>query len=365
MTEADYYLGFSLSPTIGPKRFISLLSYFDSIEQAWFGSKEEYKDAGITGIYFEKFDTYRNESNAYLINKKEELQNKTIQYIPQSDKLYPKQLLDLEGPPIGLFCKGKSSLLSVGKRVAVVGSRKITSYGKYVTELLSTSLSLSGITIVSGMALGVDAIAHGCAIHSNGKTIAVLGNGVDLPYPRENFDLYQQILKSNGLIISEYPPGMQSVKGSFPSRNRIIAGLSIGVLVTEAGKNSGSLITAHEAKKIQRVVFSVPGSIQSEQSEGTNQLLKEGATIVLEAQDLLKTVGIQASSKIQTIDINELTLDENSKNLLTILFHEPHSRDMLSKKMSLPITDISRIVTTLELKGFVTENEHGLFTVTI
>ncbi len=358
MIEADYYLGFSLSPTIGPKRFLSLISFFQSAENAWYGTKEQYSQAGITGVYYQKFDAYRDKFENMLRYTKQELKRKDIQFIYQTHEIYPQGLLDLENPPLGIFCKGNLSCLSAENKIAIVGTRKITSYGRDITKLFSSRLASNGVMIVSGMALGVDAIAHSAALEEKGKTIAVLGNGVDLPYPRENISVYQQILNSSGLIISEYAPGMPSTKGSFPARNRIIAALSSGVLVTEAGKDSGSLITAYETKKINRVVYATPGPITSSQSEGTGQLLQEGAKVVLRPEDILNGIGVTGLKK-ETIDIGSLSLDEVSKKLLTLLLHEPQHKDVLSKKMSLPIHEISKIVSGLELRGYVKDNDQG------
>jgi DNA processing protein len=358
MTEADYYLGFSLSSTIGPKRFLSLLLYFQTAEKAWHGTRDEYESIGITGKYFEKFNNFRSQFPDLLKEKKDTLRQKEISFISQVDTLYPKEFLDLERPPIGIFCKGHTEILMSEKKIAIVGSRRITSYGQQITELFALALGAADFTIVSGMALGVDAIAHDSALKSGSNTIAVLGNGVDIPYPRENSDLYHRILDSGGLVLSEYPPGMHALKGSFIARNRLIAALSFGVLVTEAGIKSGSLVTADEAKKLKKDIFAIPGQINSQQFEGISHLLKNGAFLVTDPKDIFEKLG-DTSFIENFVEIPHLDLDESSISLLKILAQEPLHRNELCKKIMLPISEVSQIISRLELKGYIKDDGWG------
>lgn len=361
MTEADYYLAFSLSPTIGPKRFLSLLSHFGSAESMWTGSESEFIKAGVTGITFKKFDTFRQAFNFSKNPVSEIMTRKDIVFIPQNDNTYPKELFELDNPPIGLFCRGDCTCLTVKNKIGIVGSRKITSYGEEITRMFAIHIASRGIPVVSGMALGVDAIAHTATLDTHGKTIAVLGNGVDQPYPRENNQLYKRIVGEGGLIISEYPPGMQAVKGSFPARNRIIAAISKAILITEAGRDSGSLITAEEGIKLGRRIYAIPGPITSEQSEGTGYLIQNGATLAMKPEDILQifTENSDYPSFEKRVDIQTLGLDANSIQLLTVLQHEALTLDNLSKKLILPISDISKIVTMLELQGYVKNDGQG------
>ena len=214
-----------------------------------------------------------------------------IQEISIENKLYPEQLRNIYDAPLKLYVLGNVELLNQ-KGIAIVGSRNATEYGKEVAMQISKELSKNGINIISGLALGIDTYAHIGNILSNsiGKTIAVLGSGLDKIYPKQNIELAIKIIKEGGCIVSEYPLGTKPEKGNFPQRNRIISGLSRGVLVVEASKKSGALITADFALEQGREVFSVPGTITSVMSEGCNMLIKDGAKVVLSSEDILLEV---------------------------------------------------------------------------
>ncbi|MBI2420595.1 MAG: DNA-protecting protein DprA, partial [Candidatus Levybacteria bacterium] len=311
MDEKIYYLSFSLSPGVGPKGFQNLLKLLGSAQNAWKGSSSDFKKAGIGKANFAKFDGFRREFDIQEYLRK--LKRARVEFIPFGDKYYPERLKKIESQPIGLFTKGNHKLLVGPQIIAVVGTRKITSYGREVTENLVSELCSSGFVIVSGMALGVDGIGHKSAIDSRGSTIAVLGCGVDCPYPRENEKLYEEILDSNGLIVSEYPLGMPANQGTFPARNRIIAGISSAVLITEAAQDSGSLITAGHAVKQGKPVFAVPGPITSQMSKGTLKLLKQGAVLVSSTEDILSELKVKSQNskfKIESQKLKVLGKDE-------------------------------------------------------
>ena len=227
--ERSFYLLFSQFPGIGPHKFNSLIATFGSAENAANAGFEDLQKA-VGKITAEKFIKFKNKFDIRGYEKF--LKNKKISYVCLTDKNYPSLLKKIPNPPFLLYVKGDEDLLSQNNLFAIVGTRKITSYGEEATELFSSELS-KNFVIVSGMALGVDAYAHKSCIERGGKTIAVLGNGVDLPFPSSNAHLYDQILEKGGTIISEFPPGQPPSIGSFPSRNRIIAGISQGVLVTQ------------------------------------------------------------------------------------------------------------------------------------
>ena len=378
--EKDFYLSFSLSP-IGPKRFKKLLEIFGSAEKAWKRAEDDFKKAGVGEKVFAKFDLFRKKLDCkqYL----EKLKKTKVEIIAQFEKEYPKKLLELSDAPIVLFAKGNKNLLFAENIIGVVGTRKITSYGKQVTEDLVSSLSSAGFIIASGMALGVDGIAHKTAIDCQvkwqgyplpnlpkGSTIAVLGCGVDCPYPRENQNLYEEILDSGGLIISEYPLGMLANKGTFPARNRIIAGISLAVLVTEAGKDSGSLITASNAASQGRTVFAVPGPITSRMSDGTSKLLKEGAVLVSSAEDILESLNIKniptnfirAGSRMKTIigTFKKFKISREERKILGAIEYEGLTIDEISRMTKIPIGKLSIILSEMELKGLV-KNSGGKF----
>ena len=206
-----------------------------------------------------------------------------------NSKFYPEKLKNISSPPKELFCLGNLELLKC-KSIAVIGSRVFSSYGERVAKEFAFNLASEDICIVSGMAKGIDSFAHEAALNANGKTIAVLGSGLDIIYPKENMKLYEDIIKNNGLIISEYPLGTKPSKQNFPARNRIISGLSDGVLVIEARKNSGTNITVDFALDQGKDVFVIPGNIYSKTCDGTNFLIKEGAIPVTDYKDILNYI---------------------------------------------------------------------------
>ncbi len=209
-----------------------------------------------------------------------------IKTLTINDDLYPSNLKNIYDPPQTLYCIGDITLLN-NISIAIIGCRNASHYGLKISKIFADKLSKSGLTIVSGLARGIDSEAHKNSIHNIGKTIAVLGSGIDVIYPRENEELYKEIIKNGGLIISEYEPGTKPDKAYFPMRNRIISGISSGVLVVEAKKRSGTLITVNHALEQGKNVFVVPGNIDSLNSEGTNELIKEGAQMVTNYKEIL------------------------------------------------------------------------------
>lgn len=354
--ESNLCLLFSLSQGVGPKTFLKLIKYFGSAEKAWNElNVESAKNLGIGQKLFEKFDLSRK--NIDLADYLEKIKKAKVKVVGYTDTLYPQSLKQLDAPPIVLFCKGNLELLTSDLTIGIVGARKITTYGKDVTEKLTSELVLHDFCIVSGLAFGVDAIAHKTAIEHYGKTIAVLGCGVDCVTPLENQSLYEEILDRNGLILSEYRLGLSPSSGSFPARNRIIAGLSRGVLVTEAAEDSGSLITANEALKLGKFVFAVPGSINSQMSKGALKLLKQGAHIVTSTHDILEKLEVTSlNNKKNELDLSQFSSDE--KLILELIQNEPLSMDEISRKTKIPITRLMALTSGLEMKGVV-ENKNG------
>lgn len=357
MTNKEASLLFSLFDGIGPKTFQKLLQQFESSQRAYLDlNQANHKMAGMSENLYGKFDAYRKSVN--LTDNLEKLHKAKVSLVTFEEKEYPETLKKLAAPPIALFCKGDIKLLKSNNTIGVVGARKITSYGKKVTEKITTELVNSGMVIVSGLAMGVDAAAHNAAIENNGKTMAVLGCGVDCCTPLENQMLYEKILDSDGLIISEYPLGAPPSKGSFPARNRIIAGLSLGVLITEAAEDSGSLITADEAKNLGRPVFAVPGDIHSQMSRGALKLLKEGAVLVSSGTDILETLQITASNKENKNRAHNFKLSNQEKKIIDKLTEEALTIDILSKKTQIPMIKLMVIVSSLEMRGII-ENRYG------
>ncbi|HET9946882.1 MAG TPA: DNA-processing protein DprA, partial [Patescibacteria group bacterium] len=288
MQSNEYFLGFSVFSGIGPQTMKKLLKEFTSAENAWQQSPEVLENI-LGEKTANRFVVFRKQFSfsEYL----EKLRSKSISFLTWEDKDYPSLLLESPHSPFVLYYKGDFSILHNTKSIGIVGTRKITAYGKQVTEMVTQELAKQNMVIVSGLALGVDAVAHKTALENYGSTIAVLGSGVDICTPSSHQKLYDEI-KEKGVIVSQFPPGAASVKGFFPARNALIAGLSQAVLVTEAGVTSGALITAKRATELKRQVFCIPGPITSSLSLGITFLLKNGAFPVASGRDILDRLGI-------------------------------------------------------------------------
>ena len=266
--------------------------------------------------------------------------------ITRIDEEYPESLLQLHDPPAVLWSRGDWSALRA-PIVAVVGTRRATSYGRRVTQEIVTALARGGATIVSGMALGIDAIAHVSALETSGRTVAVLGTGADIAYPRAHAALHRDI-GTRGLILSELPPGAHSDRGSFPRRNRIIAGLASLTIVIEAPVRSGALITSSCALDLGRDVGAVPGPIDSPQSQGSNELIRDGAHAITSPADALRLVGLEPEVKSRP-RLN----DECETRIWAALENSSSSLDELCARVALPVAQCLTTVTALELRGVI------------
>lgn len=346
--EKLYWLGFSAFPGIGPKRFALLRKNFGSAKKAWQAKRENFLKLGFSEKLVSDFDKFRQEfdpSSYYLRLKKLKIGTLIIE-----DKDYPENLKNINGAPFLLYTMGKilaQDSLSIG----VVGTRKITAYGKEVTERLVVDLVASGLTIVSGLAYGVDSIAHQTALEVGGRTIGVWAGGLDSVVPGFRQNIVEKILKSGrGAIISEFPLGLNPSRGTFPARNRLISGLSLGVLVTEAAEDSGSLITAAHAVKQGRKVFAVPGPITSALTAGTANLLKSGAKLVYSVKDILDELNIAHSAKC--IMAREI-LPENKEEaiILELLQNENKHLDELIRQSGFDTAKVTSIISIMEIKG--------------
>ncbi|WP_427338611.1 DNA-processing protein DprA [Caloranaerobacter sp. DY30410] len=266
---------------------------------------------------------------------------------------YPKHLRNIYNPPKVIYIKG--SLETKDEiSIAIVGSRKATAYGKWVAEKFAKELASLGITIVSGLARGIDTKAHEGALATKGRTVAVLGNGIDVIYPKVNKMLFEKI-QNNGAIITEYPLGVQPLPYNFPMRNRIISGLSLGVLVVEASEKSGSLITAQIALEQGREVFAIPGNINSIYSKGTNLLIKDGAKIVMDVDDIIEEITL-LKDRIRAKRVEEiscLNLGKDEIKIVECIKEYPKYCDEISYQTGLDIKKVNSILTILELKGIV------------
>lgn len=369
-SEQACWLGFSAFPGIGPLRFKLLLQFFGSGENAWKASERELVKIGLGEKLTQKFSDFRNTFS--LPKYLEEIKKKEIHVITLRDKEYPSLLAQIPDPPFLLYVRGDLTTFARGpltkeRNVAVVGTRKVTHYGEEVTRKITQGLVDAGCVIVSGMAYGVDAVAHETAIEGGGKTIAVLGCGVDMVHPKANSTIYWKIVEGAGLVISEFPVGRFAEKGLFPARNRIISGLSLGILVTEGAGDSGALITARYAAEQGREVFAVPGPITSVFSQAPTLLLKQGAKLVTEAKDILEELNIKhqrsnIKNKNQKANI-DLTKEEEM--ILILLEGENLHFDEIVRKSKRAASAVGSLLTIMEMKGYVKHLPAGVYQVAI
>ena len=354
------WLGFSVCSGIGPTKFGQLLDHFGTAEKAWNASVSELRASGLGPKTAESVIQFRDSFS--LTQYQERLARADVSFVLSKDTSYPVALRTVANAPFILYCKGDISLLETptDTLLAVVGTRKVTDYGRQVTELLVHDLVASGVVIVSGLAMGVDAVAHTATLDAGGKTIAVLGSGVDYCTPQENKRLYDRILAAGGLIISESPLGQMPNKGSFPMRNRIIAGMSAGVLVTEGAADSGSLITANDALEYDRKVFAVPGPITSSVSQGPISLLAKGATLVMTASDVISDLGLTNPGSV-TKKEKVMGDSPDEQTIIDLLENEALSFDEIVKRSGINASQIGTLVSLMEMKGQIRQGQAGEF----
>lgn len=347
MKDLRYWIGFNIVRGIGPTRLRALLDYFGDAQRAWYAPSEELRRAGLDRRSLENLLADR--SRLDLDRELERIVALGAQVVTWETPGYPRLLREISDAPPVLYVKG--TLEEDAWALAVVGTRRASAYGRQVTRQLVTALARSGITIVSGLARGIDSEAHRSALEAGGRTIAVLGCGIDRVYPPENRGLAREIV-NHGAIVSDYPAGTPPEGANFPPRNRIISGLSLGVVVAEAGKRSGALITADYAAEQGRDVFAVPGSILTRGSAGTNLLIQEGATLVLSPEDILEELNLTMVVE-QAAARQVLPADETEAALLAHLSAEPTHVDELRRHVGIPIAQVTSALALMELKGMV------------
>jgi DNA processing protein len=298
--EKKYWIAWSTFPAVGPVRFKLLKEYFGSAKDAYTANAQTLQLVGLSEKLVSSFVLHRKSLDIdEYINR---LSKQGVFTLTTDDSKYPQLLKEIVDAPFVLYGKGKRTNVpvNISRTIAVVGTRKISAYGTEMTEHIVSDLLLAGCTIVSGLAYGVDATAHKTAIESGGKTIAVLGSGIDIIAPSGNARIYEEIVSGSGVVLSEYPLGFAPTKWTFPLRNRIISGLSLGVVVIEGVEKSGALITARRAAEQGRDVFAVPGSVMSPLSRGPAQLLKNGAILIENGIDVLEALGITGNTQRTT-----------------------------------------------------------------
>ena len=367
--DLKYWIALKSIPGVGNVTFPALVDKFGSLRAIFNTSAPQLatthgisKKAATAIACFKDWDKINLELDRTL--------KADIKIITYQDELYPAKLINIYDRPALIYVKG--TLTKDEINIAMVGSRQASTYGKYTTEKISRELSIKGITIVSGLARGIDAAAHRGALTGQGRTIAVMGSGLDVIYPPENKKLFVEIVQ-NGAVISEYPLGTPPLASNFPARNRIISGMSYGVVVVEAGEKSGSLITARLALEQGREVFAVPGSIDSAGARGTNKLIKQGAKLIENIDDILedilpqieKTAPPSATSVESTVEIEipittklsaieQIIIDLISTNNLQV--------DEIIAATELATAEALSSLMSLELKGIIKQHPGKFFT---
>ena len=346
--DIKYWVGFNNIPGIGRVRFARLESYFGNLENAWKASAGDLRASGIDSVGLKAITKYRPDISPD--QEMEKLGRYGITVLTCKDKQYPSRLKEIYDYPPVIYMRG--TLLPEDEWcLAVVGTRRASVYGKQVTEELVADLAQSKITIISGLARGIDTFAHKTALKSGGRSLAVFASGLDIVYPRENAGLARDLIEQ-GCIISEYPLTTRPRAENFPRRNRILSGFSMGVMVIEAGETSGAMITARMALEQKREVFAIPGSILSPTSRGTNQLIQEGAKLVHDYQDILEELNLTTVTR--QIEMKEILPETDTEAaLLRLLTAEPIHIDEVCRGSGLKMATVSGTLAMMELKGLV------------
>jgi len=346
--DIKYWVGFNLISGIGRVRLTQLENYFGSLENAWRATPADLKHSGLDSGSIRAITSWRPKIS--LEAEMEKLDRYRVKVLTWHDKDYPARLKEIYDYPPLIYVRG--SLLPEDEWcLAVVGTRRATVYGRQVTEEIVADLAQSKITIVSGLAKGIDSVAHHSALEAGGRSLAVFACGLDIVYPSENANLARRIMQQ-GALISEYPLGTKPRADNFPRRNRIMSGLSLGILVVEAGKTSGALITAHLALEQNREVFAIPGSILSPASSGTNHLIQEGAKLVHNYSDILEELNLTAVA--HQVGLKEVIPASDTESLLLKqLCAEPTHIDEVCRSSGLPMPTVSSTLAMMELKGLV------------
>ncbi len=346
--EKLYWLAFSAFNGIGPKRFALLTNYFGSAKKAWRAKEKDLLEIGLGPKLTTELLKFRRDfkPRSYFLR----LRENEIECYFLDDEKYPESLKKIDNPPFLLYVKG-----AIGPKdnlaIAVVGTRKMTGYGGQVTESLVTELVSAGLTIVSGLARGVDSMAHKAALSAGGRTIGVLACGLDIVYPPENASLVKDIINGQGAVISEFPLGMQPMPGSFPARNRIISGLALGTVIIEAPEKSGALITARLAAEQGREVFAIPGPVTSPNAAGPSHLIKMGAKLVFKIDDILEELGIESEKDRDSKKIIAENIDE--ERVLSLIKDEAKHIDEIVRQTGFDPGKVASIMSLMEIKGKV------------
>lgn len=349
MVDLRYWVAFNRTPGVGAAKIRALLDHFDDLREAWHADEAEWKAAGLDRRAIESLRAARRTID--LDAEIDRVAECGARVLTWQDADYPLLLQSIPDAPPVLYLKGELTQADRQWAVAMVGTRRATIYGRQAAERLAGDLARSGVTIVSGLARGIDAAAHAAALKAGGRTIGVLACGIDQVYPAEHARLAAQIVE-RGALLTETPVGSPPEAGNFPARNRIISGVSLAVVVVEAGDHSGALITADRALEQGRDVFAVPGSIFSRASAGTNRLIQEGATLARSAEDVLEALNLRLVAQHAEAQAT-ITEDPTEAALLKLISHDPTHIDDIVRRMAMPVPQVSSVLALMELKGLV------------
>ncbi|MCS6834614.1 MAG: DNA-processing protein DprA [Anaerolineae bacterium] len=355
MDEARYWLAFSLSPQVGSSRIQQLITYFGSLEAAWKATLTEWLEAGLPQSV--AHDLRRHRDSLDMVAEWKKIMKAGAHIITLADDSYPTLLRKISNPPAVLYVRGEL-LQEDDLALAVVGTRRATHYGKDAARYLARELAANGVTIISGLAQGIDSAAHEGALEGQGRTVAIFGSGIDQVYPREHQPLAERIVQ-RGALVSELPIGTPPQALNFPRRNRIMSGMALGVLVVEAPAKSGALITVESALEQGRDVFAVPHSIFNAAGSGTNQLIQEGAKLVMGPQDILSELQISYQQNETERRTQEVVPESPLEAaLLAELSSEPRHVDDLIRQLGLSSAEVLAALAILELKGLAQMTGH-------
>lgn len=350
MTERDAYLLLSTFIPFGPVHLTHLISFFGSAEKVCQVTKSELVEVGLKESVRDAF--LEHVQSFDMVRYKRELEKQSITWITKQEPGYPSNLHSLKDAPFTLYCKGRFVANDIDS-IAIVGSRSMSMYGRDACAKLASSLAMTGVTIVSGLALGIDAVAHKAALDAGGRCIAVLASGLDTISPVTNKWIADRIIsEKQGIIVSEYPLQTTPTKSNFPSRNRIISGLSRGVIVVEGRIKSGTLHTAKHAADQGRTVFAVPGEITSPTSEVCHYLIRNGATLVTKAEDIIEDLDLQLQTDREAIQ-KIMPEDEVEERIIAALSTDNLSVDEIVRQTGIEPSIVSSKVTIMTLKGLV------------
>ena len=346
-----FWLAFSAIENIDGNFIHRLYNYFGDIEEAFNANLHELSQ--IDGLSVKKAETFLRERDKIDPDKAlYAIENRGIDYVTLEDDNYPHMLKQISDPPAVLYYKGDLFGCNLERTVAVVGSRKSTYHAKEAVNKIISELVGTDICIVSGLAAGIDTSAHNSAIENNLKTIGVIASGFDFIYPTSNKPLYEKIENGKGAVVTEYYPTFQPLKFRFPQRNRIVSGLSYGTLVAEASLKSGALITANLCLEQGRELMCIPGLISNPNTEGIYKLLKNGATLVTQAQDILEALNWEIKPAEQ-LKMNLSGLTETEAKILDAIEVEEKNADEISLETKIDIDELLTTLTTMELKGII------------